>query len=96
MWKLLRFVEDFQSANAVTIQDAGTVPPTNEFAEDFSGRAIYSLFDQFLGYDQNMLAPDLRDITAMLTFEASWVQRKCHKRQQTPLRHFNTSRQKHF
>ncbi|OMJ17192.1 hypothetical protein AYI69_g7519, partial [Smittium culicis] len=38
----LRFIQDMQPANAVTIKDGGLPPITEDFADSFSGRSIYS------------------------------------------------------
>ncbi|MCO5580019.1 hypothetical protein L7F22_033885 [Adiantum nelumboides] len=52
----LRFIQDMQPVNKVTIRDVGTRPIVDEFAEAFAGRAIYSMDDFYLGYDQFQLA----------------------------------------
>ena len=41
-----------QPVNRVTIQNVGTGPIVDEFAEAFAGRAIYSMGDLYSGYDQ--------------------------------------------
>jgi hypothetical protein len=56
-----------QPPNKVTIRNVGTSPIIDQFAEEFAGRAIYSIDDLYLGYDQLQLAQDSRDITAMMT-----------------------------
>jgi len=63
----LRFIQDMQPPNRVTIRNVGTGPIVDEFAEEFSGRAIYSIGDLYSGYDQFQLAQDSRDVTAMRT-----------------------------
>ena len=63
----LRFIQDMQPPNAVTIRNVGTGPAVDEFAEEFAGRAIYSIGDLFSGYDQFQLAEGSRDITTMRT-----------------------------
>ena len=61
--KALRLVHDLQPLNAVTIRDP-TVPPTVEqYAESFSGRACYRIFNLFAGFDQRSLALKSRDLT---------------------------------
>ena len=63
----LRFIQDMQPPNQVTVRNVGTGPLVDEFAEEFAGRAIYSIGDLYSGYDQFQLAQDSRDITAMRT-----------------------------
>ncbi|KAL3686249.1 hypothetical protein R1sor_004271 [Riccia sorocarpa] len=41
----LRFIQDMQPVNAVTIRNVGVGPIVDEFAEAFAGKAIYSLGD---------------------------------------------------
>lgn len=53
--------------NAVTERDANLPPLADEFAEDFSGMALASLFDLFSGYDQLPLDKDSRDLTTFHT-----------------------------
>ena len=63
----LRFIQDMQPPNGVTIKNAGIGPVVDEFAEEFAGRAIYSIGDLYSGYDQFQLAEGSRDITTMRT-----------------------------
>ena len=63
----LRFIQDLQPVNRVTIRNSGVRPVEDEFAEAFAGRAIYSLGDLYCRYDQFQLAVDSRDITTMRT-----------------------------
>ena len=63
----LRFIQDLQPPNRVTIRNVGTGPIIDEFAEEFAGRAIYSVGDLFSGYDQFQLAEGSRDITSLRT-----------------------------
>lgn len=63
----LRFIQDMQPPNKVTIRNVGTGPIVDEFAEEFAGRAIYSIGDLYSGYDQFQLAQDSRDITTLRT-----------------------------
>jgi transposase InsO family protein len=63
----LRFIQDLQPVNKVTIRNAGIGPSVDEFAEAFAGRSIYSIGDLYSGYDQFQLAIDSRDITTMRT-----------------------------
>ena len=41
----LRFIQDLQPVNNMTIWNAGIGPTIDEFAEDFAGRSIYSVDD---------------------------------------------------
>ena len=61
----LRFIQDMQPVNKVTIRNMGSSPIVDEFAEAFAGRAIYSMGDLYLGYDQFQLAMQSRDLTTM-------------------------------
>ncbi|KAL3676054.1 hypothetical protein R1sor_026002 [Riccia sorocarpa] len=63
----LRFIQDMQPVNAVTIRNVGVGPIVDEFAEAFAGKAIYSLGDLYSGYDQFQLAERSRDVTTMRT-----------------------------
>ena len=47
----LRFIQDMQPVNKVTIRNVGTSPIVGEFTEAFAGRAIYSMGDLYSGYD---------------------------------------------
>ncbi|MCO5563160.1 hypothetical protein L7F22_016797 [Adiantum nelumboides] len=48
----LRFIQDMQPVNKVTIRNVGTGPIVDEFVESFAGRAIYSMGDLYSGYNQ--------------------------------------------
>ena len=63
----LRFIQDMQPVNKVTIRNSGIGPIVDEFAEMFAGRAIYSMGDLYSGYDQFQLAIKSRDITSIKT-----------------------------
>lgn len=63
----LRFIQDMQPANRVTIRNMGCGPIVDEVAEAFAGRAIYSSGDLYSGYDQFQLARESRDLTTMKT-----------------------------
>jgi hypothetical protein len=65
--KSLRIVHDLQPLNAVTIKDAGLPPIADHFIEGFAGRACYSLFDLFVGYDHRDLDEHSRDLTTVQT-----------------------------
>ncbi|KAL2622834.1 hypothetical protein R1flu_003039 [Riccia fluitans] len=63
----LRFIQDMQSANKMTISSMGSGPMVDEFAEAFVGRAIYSMDDLYSGatnsaaHMQNVMNKVLRD-----------------------------------
>jgi len=63
----LRFIQDMQPANKVTIRNMGSGPIVDEVAEAFAGRSIYSIGDLYSGYDQFQLALESRDLTTMRT-----------------------------
>lgn len=63
----LRFIQDMQPANRVTIRNKGSGPIVDEVAEAFAGHAIYSIGDLYSGYDQFQLANESRDLTTMKT-----------------------------
>ncbi|KAL3676426.1 hypothetical protein R1sor_026374 [Riccia sorocarpa] len=47
----LRFIQDLQPANSVTIRNVGTGPIVDEIADEFAGRSVYSIGDLYSGYD---------------------------------------------
>ena len=59
----LRIVHDLQPLNAVSIRDAGIPPVLDDFVEPFAGRAIYTVFDLYWGYDARKVNPSSRDLT---------------------------------
>ena len=59
----LRIVHDLQPLNAVSIRDAGIPPILDDFVEPFAGRAIYTVFDLYWGYDARKVDPASRDLT---------------------------------
>ena len=63
----LRFIQDLQPVNRVTIWNAGIGSTIDKFAEAFAGRSIYSVGDLYSGYDQFQLAMESRHITTMRT-----------------------------
>ncbi|GBG71105.1 hypothetical protein CBR_g8404 [Chara braunii] len=67
--KTLRWIQDLQKFNAVTIslRDAGSLPQTDLMAESHAGRSIYSLIDLYSGYDRLPLDARDRLYTAMHT-----------------------------
>jgi hypothetical protein len=65
--RALRFIQDMQPANRITIRNKGSRPIVDEVAEAFVGQAIYSIGDLYSGYDQFQLAIENRDLTTMKT-----------------------------
>ena len=45
----LRFIQDLQPVNKVTIRNSGVGPIVDEFAEAFAGRDVYSIGDLYSG-----------------------------------------------
>ena len=48
----LRFIQDLQPVNKVTICSSGVGPSIDEFAEAFARRSTYSIGDLYSGYNQ--------------------------------------------
>ncbi|GBG79545.1 hypothetical protein CBR_g29692 [Chara braunii] len=63
----LRWVQDLQRLNAVTMRDAGGLPNADALSESCAGRPIISLVDLYSGYDQFPVYPPDRPVTAMHT-----------------------------
>ncbi|KAL3687707.1 hypothetical protein R1sor_014016 [Riccia sorocarpa] len=63
----LRFIQDLQPANSVTIRNVGTGHVIDDVVDEFAGRAIYSVGDLYSGYDQFQLAVESRDLTTIRT-----------------------------
>ncbi|GBG79900.1 hypothetical protein CBR_g30165 [Chara braunii] len=63
----IRWIQDLQKVNVVTIQDVGSVPHADLLAEGAAGRSIYSVCDLFSGYDEIPLNPRDRHLTFMHT-----------------------------
>ena len=62
-----RLINAAQRLNTVTIKDASLPPSADDFSEEFAGFPLHSLLDLFSGYDQCILAPELRNMTAFMT-----------------------------
>ena len=62
-----RLINAAQRLNAVTIKDVSLPPSADDFSEEFAGFPLLSLLDRFSGYDQCILAPESRDMTAFMT-----------------------------
>ncbi|GBG86009.1 hypothetical protein CBR_g40822 [Chara braunii] len=65
--KTLRWIQDLQKLNAVTIRDEGSLPQVDLQAESYIGRSIYSLINLYSGYDQVSLDARDRPYNAMHT-----------------------------
>ncbi|CAM6103843.1 unnamed protein product [Calypogeia fissa] len=63
----LRFIQDMQPPNKVTIRNIEIGSMVDEFSEEFASRAIYSCEDLYLGYDQFQLTQSNRDIITIRT-----------------------------
>ncbi|GBG77009.1 hypothetical protein CBR_g23339 [Chara braunii] len=63
----LRWVQDLQRLNAVTVRDAGGLPNADALSESCAGMPIISLIDLYFGYDQFPVYPPDRQVTAMHT-----------------------------
>ncbi|GBG89730.1 hypothetical protein CBR_g49582 [Chara braunii] len=65
--RTLRWVQDLQRLNAVTVRDAGGLPNADALSEACAGRAIISPIDLYSGYDQFPVYPSDRPMTTMHT-----------------------------
>ncbi|GBG75970.1 hypothetical protein CBR_g21212 [Chara braunii] len=63
----LRWVQNLQRLNAVTVRDAGGLPNADALSESCAGRPIISLIDLYSGYDQFPVYPPDRPVMAMHT-----------------------------
>jgi hypothetical protein len=63
----LRFIQDMQPANRVTIRNKGSGPIVDEVAKIFAGQAIYSIGDLYSGYDQFQLVIENKNLTTIKT-----------------------------
>ncbi|KAE8217194.1 hypothetical protein CF319_g8657 [Tilletia indica] len=64
----LRKVVDLSNLNAVSIRDANVPPNLTEFCEDLAGRECYGSGDGHSFFDQILLHPDSRPLTAIQTY----------------------------
>jgi hypothetical protein len=69
-----RLINNAQKINRVTVRDANMPPNADEFSEEFAGCQVVSLIDFFSGYDQVMLHPESRPMTAFFTPSHGLVQ----------------------
>ncbi|GBG88896.1 hypothetical protein CBR_g48508 [Chara braunii] len=70
IWKSngrLRWIQDLQKTNKVTVRDVGSIPNADLLSEGAAGRSIYSVCDLFSGYDEIPLDYRNRHLTAMHT-----------------------------
>ena len=56
--KGLHIVHDLQPLNAVSVQNAMLPPNVQEFAEAFTGYAVYGTMDLYWGYHRRVIHPD--------------------------------------
>ncbi|GBG88450.1 hypothetical protein CBR_g47150 [Chara braunii] len=64
---MLRWVQDLQRLNAVTVRDAGGLPNADALSESCVERPIISLIDLYTDYDQFLVYRSDRPVTAMHT-----------------------------
>ncbi|GBG77960.1 hypothetical protein CBR_g25891 [Chara braunii] len=64
---ILRWVQDLQKLNSVTVRDAGGLPNADQLSESCAGRPIITLIDLYSRYDQYPLYTTDRPMTAMHT-----------------------------
>ena len=62
-----KLINAAQRLNAITIKDASLPPSADNFSEGFVGFPLLSLSDLFSRYDQYILTPESRDMTAFMT-----------------------------
>ncbi|GBG62054.1 hypothetical protein CBR_g28531 [Chara braunii] len=63
----IRWIQDLQKVNTMTIRDVGSVPHADLLAEGAAGRLIYLVCDLLSGYDEVPFDPRDRHLTAMHT-----------------------------
>ena len=63
----IRIVHNLCPLNKVTVKDAGQPLIIDHYAEQCSGRSIYTTLNLFVGYDQRTLAEESRDYTTFQT-----------------------------
>ena len=68
----LRFIQDLQPDNKVTINNTGVGPSIDEFAEAFAGKFINSVGDLSSGHDQFQLAVDVHPTVGMYQFGGTY------------------------
>ncbi|KAJ1299673.1 hypothetical protein OPQ81_011065 [Rhizoctonia solani] len=59
-------IHNMQKLNGVTIRDSMLPPNIEDVVEGFAGHACYTIFDIFVGYDNQTLALESHDMTLFL------------------------------
>ena len=65
--KSLRLVHSLKPLNEVTIAHSGVPPATETLAAQFAGWACGGMLDLYIGYDEQTLLEDSRDLTTFQT-----------------------------
>ena len=65
--KSLRLVHSLEPLNEVTIAHSGVPPATETLAAQFGGRACRGMLDLYVGYDEQTLSEESRDLTTSQT-----------------------------
>lgn len=63
--RALRFIQDMQPANKMTIKNMESRRIVDEVAKAFERHVIYSNIDLYLDYDKFQLAKETRNLTTM-------------------------------
>ena len=61
--KSLRLVHSLEPLNAVTVRNSAMPPYMDLVAEDFARRAVYTMLDLYVSFDQRQLHENSRDLT---------------------------------
>jgi hypothetical protein len=61
----LHLVHDLQPLNAITIQNSGILPLTDQLIESMVGCSYYTMLDLFVGYDHHTLDIASCDLTTV-------------------------------
>ena len=75
--KSLRLVHSLEPLNKVTIAHSGVPLATETLAAQFAGRACGGMLDLYVGYDEQTLLEDSRDLTTFQTAEIMIVGHRC-------------------
>ena len=65
--KSLRLVHSLEPLNEVTIAYSGVPPATETLAAQFAEQACGGMLDLYVGYDEQTLSEDSRDLTTFQT-----------------------------
>ena len=60
-------MHSLESLNKVTIAHSGILPAMEEIAEEFAGYVCSSMFNLYVGYNEQRLDSDSRDLTMFQT-----------------------------